>query len=471
LRQTYYDGCWYATSNAERNLTLEAWNSKMSLPHFFDAGEKWNILRADEIGDEFGIQYIIKTNGTEYQRIADVKKTGAALIVPLNFPDAYDVSDENTARMISLEEMKHWELAPANCAFLSEAQIPFSITAFGLEDKSKFLSYLRKAIANGLKPEDAMKALTHTPALLLGSQEIGSLRPGSWANFIVSNLPLLEYEEAIIQETWTQGAQRVFEEPLEWDPRGKYAITWNGQSSVLQVEGIPSAPKAKLMRVASRDTVSDTTWVPVQMSVLHRSVNLCWTSNDSLSSGLIRLQAMVVAGDSLWVGSDWKAAKIEQWKSQKPKVIACEMPSKDGITYPFGAFGTRVIPSESVVLFRNATVWTSDKAGKLEATDVLVSKGKIVGIGKNLDITKYPGVEVIDATGKHLTPGIIDEHSHIALASVNEGAQASSAEVKESFVIYPEDIDIYRQLSGGVTSAQLLHGSANPIGGQSAIVK
>ncbi|MFM7309032.1 MAG: amidohydrolase family protein, partial [Flavobacteriales bacterium] len=108
---------------------------------------------------------------------------------------------------------------------------------------------------------------------------------------------------------------------------------------------------------------------------------------------------------------------------------------------------------------------------KLEATDVLVSKGKIVGIGKNLDITKYPGVEVIDATGKHLTPGIIDEHSHIAVASVNEGAQASSAEVKESSVIYPEDIDIYRQLSGGVTSAQLLHGSANPIGGQSAIVK
>jgi imidazolonepropionase-like amidohydrolase len=71
----------------------------------------------------------------------------------------------------------------------------------------------------------------------------------------------------------------------------------------------------------------------------------------------------------------------------------------------------------------------------------------------------------------HVSPGIIDEHSHIALASVNEGSQASSAEVKESSVIWPEDIDIYRQLSGGVVASQLLHGSANPIGGQSAMIK
>jgi len=78
-------------------------------------------------------------------------------------------------------------------------------------------------------------------------------------------------------------------------------------------------------------------------------------------------------------------------------------------------------------------------------------------------------VKEIDASGKHISPGIIDEHSHIALSSVNEGTQASSAEVEEGSVIYPEDIDIYRQLSGGTTASQLLHGSANPIGGQSAL--
>lgn len=78
---------------------------------------------------------------------------------------------------------------------------------------------------------------------------------------------------------------------------------------------------------------------------------------------------------------------------------------------------------------------------------------------------------MIDATGKHLTTGIIDEHSHIAAASINEGGQNSSAEVSIEDVIDADDIDIYRNLAGGVTSIQILHGSANPIGGRSAIIK
>ena len=77
----------------------------------------------------------------------------------------------------------------------------------------------------------------------------------------------------------------------------------------------------------------------------------------------------------------------------------------------------------------------------------------------------------IDATGKHLTSGIIDEHSHIAATSINEGGQNSSAEVTIEDVLDPEDINIYRNLAGGVTAIQILHGSANPIGGRSAIIK
>ena len=79
---------------------------------------------------------------------------------------------------------------------------------------------------------------------------------------------------------------------------------------------------------------------------------------------------------------------------------------------------------------------------------------------------------IIDATNKHLTSGIIDEHSHIAISrGVNESSEAVTAEVSIGDVVNPDDINIYRQLAGGVTTAQLLHGSANPIGGQSAIIK
>ncbi|MFT7349969.1 MAG: imidazolonepropionase-like amidohydrolase, partial [Candidatus Paceibacteria bacterium] len=94
--------------------------------------------------------------------------------------------------------------------------------------------------------------------------------------------------------------------------------------------------------------------------------------------------------------------------------------------------------------------------------------GKISKIGKDLSSS---GAKVIDATGKYLTAGVIDEHSHIAALAVNEGGQNSSAEVKMEDVVDSEDVGIYRDLAGGVTSIQILHGSANPIGGRSAIIK
>lgn len=125
-----------------------------------------------------------------------------------------------------------------------------------------------------------------------------------------------------------------------------------------------------------------------------------------------------------------------------------------------------------MLLIKNVNVWTNKTDSVLLNYDVQITDGKISKIGKNLMLPNNLTVKIIDGKDKHLTPGIIDEHSHIALtAGVNEGTQASSAEVRMGDVINPEDINIYRQLSGGVTCAQLLHGSANPIGGQSVLIK
>ena len=119
-------------------------------------------------------------------------------------------------------------------------------------------------------------------------------------------------------------------------------------------------------------------------------------------------------------------------------------------------------------MYKNVTIWTNEKEGIIQNTDLLVKDGKISLIGKDLDVKN---VKIIDGAGKHLTSGIIDEHSHIAASSINEGGQNSSAEVTIEDVIDPDDINIYRNLSGGVTTIQILHGSANPIGGRSAIIK
>jgi imidazolonepropionase-like amidohydrolase len=135
------------------------------------------------------------------------------------------------------------------------------------------------------------------------------------------------------------------------------------------------------------------------------------------------------------------------------------------------AFGTTEKAGEQTYIFKNATVWTNEKEGVIKGADVLVVGGKIKQVSRQ-DMAAPAGARVIDATGLHLTSGIIDEHSHIAISrGVNEGGQANSAEVSIGDVVNPDDIDIYRQLAGGVTAAQLLHGSANPIGGQSALIK
>ena len=120
------------------------------------------------------------------------------------------------------------------------------------------------------------------------------------------------------------------------------------------------------------------------------------------------------------------------------------------------------------VLIKNATVMTAAK-GKLDNTDVLVSNGKIARVGKNLSAPA--NVRIIDGTGKYVTPGIIDAHSHSMLDAINEGSLAVSSMTNVRDVLDPKDITIYRALAGGVTSGLLLHGSANPIGGQSTTVK
>lgn len=124
----------------------------------------------------------------------------------------------------------------------------------------------------------------------------------------------------------------------------------------------------------------------------------------------------------------------------------------------------------AALLIKNATVWTSGPQGRLENTDVLVQKGLIAAIGKNL--AAPAGAVVVDATGRHLAPGIIDAHSHSAIVgNVNEGTHITTAEVRIQDVIDSEATEIYQQLAGGVTAINLLHGSANSIGGQNAVIK
>jgi len=127
------------------------------------------------------------------------------------------------------------------------------------------------------------------------------------------------------------------------------------------------------------------------------------------------------------------------------------------------------VQAADVTLIKNGTVLTITK-GTIENGDVLIRDGKIAEVGKGLAAPE--GAKVIDATGQYVMPGIIDCHSHIAVAgSVNEGSISVSSMANIADVLNPEDIDIYRDLAGGVTAANVLHGSANAIGGQTQVIK
>ncbi|HJN97763.1 MAG TPA: amidohydrolase, partial [Candidatus Marinimicrobia bacterium] len=163
------------------------------------------------------------------------------------------------------------------------------------------------------------------------------------------------------------------------------------------------------------------------------------------------------------------SAKRTGKKEPKPRIP--DVASNAQIFYPEGAYGlSDDMISPNAVLVNDATIWTCGPKGVLEDWDILFVDGKIKEIAPDITVTQGSAL-VIDATGKHVTPGLIDCHSHSAASSINEGAQAVTAEVRIQDVLFADDINVYRQLGGGLTTANVLHGSANPIGGQNAVIK
>lgn len=476
LRQALYDADWYKRggNKEQSNLSLEALNRNQSLPAIFEGNDKLGVLRADKIGDEFGVQYIIKGGGDEYQRLDEIKATGASLIIPINFPQPYDVEDAWDADNVALSELKHWEMAPINASRLAGANIPFALTTAGLKNKADFWANLRKAIENGLSEQKALEALTITPAKLMKADDmVGSLQKGRVASFIITSGNLFGADN-VIYENWIRGKQYIVNPKDVVDLRGSWQLTIGNQSNVkLNVTG-KSADKPEYQ------IVIDTTKITPKVAVSGEIISIQTQLSRRPGSGTTRLTGYFTSPTSVKGEGETPDGKQITWSATKSGDVpqsttavtaarSTSATSSTAVVYPFVGMGNAQKPKSENVLIKNATVWTNEKEGVITGTDVLVQDGKIAKVGKGLSAPA--GVKVIDGTGKHLTTGIIDEHSHIALLTINEGGQTSSAEVRMSDVINSEDINIYRQLAGGVTTSQLLHGSANSIGGQSAIVK
>ena len=478
LKQSFLDAEWYLQNKGEINevnLSFEAINHNKSLPKIIQVRDKIRVLLAKKVAKEMNFNFIIKGTGDEYQRLSEIKENNLKLIVPINFPKTYNVDDPFKNNNLSLSQLKHWELAPSNFYFLEKEGVDFSITTNGLNNLSDFRKNLIKSLNRGVSKETLLKSLTYNPSKFLNvHNKIGSIKKSYHANFFVTDGDFFN-EETKVLSNWTRGNWNRVTSYNNRNYSGIYELEIEGVNKFfLEIIGDKNSPKATINLEDE-----DSTKIKTKLNIDGLNINLSFiVPNKKEFAGEYKLsgywsedkfKGKGTSNNLEWL--EWNANLIESNSEKTERKVSNRKREVIGdIIFPFVEYGTNTKKVKENIIIRNATVWTLESNGKIEKGDVLIENGKISAVGKNLQVdeNKY---RVIDGEGMHLTPGIVDEHSHIALTGVNEGSQSVTSEVRMKDVVNSEDVNIYRQLAGGVTTAQLLHGSANPIGGQSAIIK
>lgn len=481
LRQVFYDANWYKANGETRELSLEALNQQLEGSLFLKTRDKLDLPRAQKIANEFNLQFNYIGSGNEYEILDEIKDYNSTIVVPLNFPQAYDVKNPYVSRQIPLSDLKHWEMAPQNPGILINNGLSVAITSNKTKDQKEFWSNLRKAIQHGLTIEQALDALTLTPAKTIGIDgQVGSIEIGKIASFMIYDEDPFEKSGKVI-ESWSFGKRSVITTKNTNDITGKYTITIGDHQFPIEISGKTSALKGKVNYTKLVEGVEKDTTAKAFIEFSDNDITIQFNINKEALIGSVNLRGKanqkfgVFEGEGFLPDGTWKkwtAVKSGKIKSDKPKKkVEQAIDTANYAWLPNMSYGFDELPEVETVVIKNATIWTNEAAGIIKNGMIVLKDGKISFVG-DMNHRAPAGAKVIDAQGMHVTSGIIDEHSHIAISKgVNEGGQAISAEVSIGHVVNPDDINIYRQLSGGVTAAQLLHGSANPIGGQSALIK
>ncbi|XOV66756.1 MAG: amidohydrolase family protein [Fluviicola sp.] len=482
LRQAFYDAKWYESNNEELNLSYEALLEQRKGTMIFKTRDDLELLRAAKIANEFDFEFVYLGSGEEYQSINEIAALSPTVVLPLSYPEAYDVQNPYVARQIPLSDLKHWEMAPSNARILLENGAKICFTGDGVKTDD-FWSNIRKTLAHGISEQDLLKALTTNPAEVIGmSKDLGTLEKGKWASFTIYDKNPLK-DPAKILEAWSLGNREVKHVVNDVSlVTGEYSVSLDGKSYDIELTEQGGKLKGKLTYeiLEEEEEPRDTTTtlaadffennITLQFIIhnqdLDGSVSMRGKYNDRLH--VFEGEAMIPDGD--WV--KWSAIRSKKGENKKDEEATIHIADTTDYTwFPNMAYGFDSLPESQPIIIKNATLWTNELDGILENATLAIEDGVITYVGQG-DAPKNNKALVIDAEGKHVTSGIIDEHSHIAISKgVNEGGQSITSEVSIGHVVNPQDINIYRQLSGGVTAAQLLHGSANPIGGQSALIK
>ncbi|MDB6022905.1 MAG: amidohydrolase [Pedosphaera sp.] len=447
VRQTFFDAQHYALDQADflkkpagrvrpaYNLGMEALapvlGKKMRV--VFDPQDALMVDRSTRIAHELDLDFYMVSSGQEWRRPEFAKAAGVPFIVPLNFPTLPKMPQEDDWEQVSLDQLRAWDWAPENAAVLQNQGLEIALTTYGLDDKKDFRKNLRLAVDRGLSESNALAALTTVPARLCGLDSVlGTIEAGKQANLTIVDGKGYFDPEAKVRSVWIDG--RFYRIPTEeekekketaakTDDDGKEASAKPESSE----EGDPNKTKAKTEKPEKPEK-------PGQAATEEKS-----------------------KADKKQADKETKLAKSKELQKR-----VARSPLE----------GRGVLTNAPTVLIRNATIWTCGPQGILTNADLLIVDGKVNKVGTVSGDFQNSQTLTIDGTGLHVTPGLIDCHSHSAiLGEVNESTLPSSAMVRIGDVVNSESENLYEELAGGLTMAHLLHGSANPIGGQNCLIK
>ncbi len=456
-------------------------------PVLIPGDEPREILRALALGSALGVRPVVYGAQHGYEVAAQLAAAGAPVIVKLKWPERGRDADPEAEESLRSLRTRAW--APSTPKALHDAGVPIAFYSGGIATPREVLKSVRAAVDAGLPPQAALRALTLGAAEIYGvADRLGSVERGKIANLIVSDGDLLD-EGVKVKIVFVEGlkyekreAGRPEEAPAV-DLSGTWTLTSESprgtQESTAELAMAEDGTLSGSVR-GQRGTGSVTEgWVSgdrfsftVAMTVGDRSTEAVYTGtvegdemegNVSFGRFSMEFEGQKTPGPQ---GAVAEAAEPAEAEAPAP---ARAQPAVE-IVPAAGPMDSRIdwnAPPPTLVI-QNATVMTVTQ-GTLENASILLRDGKIAALGGDIRVPR--GATVIDAAGKYVTPGIIDAHAHLASDATNEGSIAVSSMVRIEDVIDPSDINIYREAAGGVTTSHVLHGSANPIGGQNATIK
>ena len=432
---------------------------------WWEANTRDEIHRALDLAEEFGTSAVI-VGGREAAKVADrLKAYKVPVVLRLSVPEEPRVPTEPEYRKKSVAERgdplrvlahrkERWKEQLATAAALAKEGVPFAFATDGVDRLETVPANLRQIIGAGLKPDDALAALTSHAAAIAGvERRLGSLEPGKLGHVIVMTAPFTE-ERAKVKYVLLDGLKfEVKPEDAARTKKGAGGFRGRAGGRGEAAEKAPTddegdEPAAETKKESPRGE-------PAEKKAEAKPKGATATAPE--------MQKAVAKAEE---------SKKATPKAEEPKKAAApkaEVPPFVDVASELDEDRKPTLHTGGSVLIKDATILTVTK-GTIPKGSILIEKGKIKAVGK--DVTAPAGVTVIDAAGLVAMPGIIDTHSHIAVqGGVNEGSLSVVPEVRVKDVVTGEDVEIYRALAGGTTTARLLHGSANTIGGQDAVAK